>query len=651
MKRYIAIIILLSFTLSFSLVPVKIVYKGRLTDANNKVLNGTYDMIFRIYDGGCNSDCSECTGTKLTDDTVSVEVNDGYFHHVIDLSSVSLEKLNKQLFLEIWVKYGDFERLCPRETLYTRAPYTIWARSSAVAETANVVGSGAVSTDAPITGDGTASSPITLSYGGGLTLSGTALIIAFDNSTIDTNSAGKIRVKPGGITSTEIDNGVVFSSIQNSSGTEQFTVTDGNTALQFAASGMNSVSFNSSSHRITYTATASVNAPITGNGTSGSPLGLNYSTGLTLSGSSLIIDENNIPYTPSDLTDWNGSADPGDVDDGLDQLADRVKSIEGGNNTNYIQNQYGTAQSANFWINGKGKASRLIATDTLFLNNVLKIYLSGNTVYYASDSVLDFGGGLIIEKDNDVKVNADLYIPSASVNSSAETLLAITGGKVEKILKSSVTAGVSSITGGLGLNPDATTEGDVVMTVDMTELRLKGLVATTYDSLRVKVDGNTICFGGSNELKVCTGGISTTHISDGTIVDNDISATANIAWSKINKSGSSINDLGDVSASGAATGALLYYNGSSWIDLSPGTSGYVLRTNGTGSAPSWSTLSTLSAGDGLTYVSGGPYDGTNDLTLKVDIADASLTIIGGGLAVTHGSPVATSSNFKLYNNH
>jgi hypothetical protein len=34
-------------------------------------------------------------------------------------------------------------------------------------------------------------------------------------------------------------------------------------------------------------------------------------------------------YTPAVLADWNGSADPGDIDDALDQIAERVKDLEG----------------------------------------------------------------------------------------------------------------------------------------------------------------------------------------------------------------------------------------------------------------------------------------------------------------------------------
>lgn len=39
-------------------------------------------------------------------------------------------------------------------------------------------------------------------------------------------------------------------------------------------------------------------------------------------------DASEISYTPSTLTDWNGDVDPGNVDDGLDQLADRTTTVE-----------------------------------------------------------------------------------------------------------------------------------------------------------------------------------------------------------------------------------------------------------------------------------------------------------------------------------
>lgn len=42
------------------------------------------------------------------------------------------------------------------------------------------------------------------------------------------------------------------------------------------------------------------------------------------------VDAAAVTYTPADSTDWTGSADPGDVDNALDQLASRVITIEAG---------------------------------------------------------------------------------------------------------------------------------------------------------------------------------------------------------------------------------------------------------------------------------------------------------------------------------
>ncbi|MDP9192308.1 MAG: hypothetical protein M3P06_11475 [Acidobacteriota bacterium] len=42
-----------------------------------------------------------------------------------------------------------------------------------------------------------------------------------------------------------------------------------------------------------------------------------------------LVDATAIVYTPAVLTDWDGDADPGDVDDALDQLAERIDDVEG----------------------------------------------------------------------------------------------------------------------------------------------------------------------------------------------------------------------------------------------------------------------------------------------------------------------------------
>lgn len=91
---------------------------------------------------------------------------------------------------------------------------------------------------------------------------------------------------------------------------------------------------------------------------------------------------------------------------------------------------------------------------------------------------------------------------------------------------------------------------------------------------------------------------STTQISSGVIVDDDISASAAIAWSKISKTGSSLADLASRAATDL-TGILPVTKGGTGVDtltanrlivgngsnpvttIAPGASGTVLTSNGT----------------------------------------------------------------------
>lgn len=47
-----------------------------------------------------------------------------------------------------------------------------------------------------------------------------------------------------------------------------------------------------------------------------------------IAGSSGAVDSDDVTYTPTTLADWDGSADPGDVEQALDQLAERVTDLE-----------------------------------------------------------------------------------------------------------------------------------------------------------------------------------------------------------------------------------------------------------------------------------------------------------------------------------
>lgn len=98
-------------------------------------------------------------------------------------------------------------------------------------------------------------------------------------------------------------------------------------------------------------------------------------------------------------------------------------------------------------------------------------------------------------------------------------------------------------------------------------------IALDGTTFGLTLDGSTLSKGTSG-LKVNT--ITSNEISNSTIVDEDISASAGISWNKISKSGGSITDLGAPALSGNA-GKVLAVNGTEdglvWSSVTGGVSG------------------------------------------------------------------------------
>lgn len=132
-------------------------------------------------------------------------------------------------------------------------------------------------------------------------------------------------------------------------------------------------------------------------------------------------------------------------------------------------------------------------------------------------------------------------------------------------------------------------------------------------------------------------------IASGVIIDADVKSDAAIAFSKlasltsgnilVGSAGNvptSVNPSGDadVSATGAFTvtdltiaseaqGDVLYFNGTNWVRLAPGTSGEFLKTLGAAANPAWGTPTAPA----LTFVS----DTTASAATNVDLTSLSST--------------------------
>ena len=91
-----------------------------------------------------------------------------------------------------------------------------------------------------------------------------------------------------------------------------------------------------------------------------------------------------------------------------------------------------------------------------------------------------------------------------------------------------------------------------------------------------------------------------------------------------------LNDVGDVTITGAAQGDVIYYTGSAWVNLGAGTSGHFLKTQGSGANPVWA-----SAGGGATAThaytnqSSTSYRGTGSSGTGIDVGIAVGTEASG----------------------
>jgi hypothetical protein len=107
----------------------------------------------------------------------------------------------------------------------------------------------------------------------------------------------------------------------------------------------------------------------------------------------------------------------------------------------------------------------------------------------------------------------------------------------------------------------------------------------------------------------------------------------------------------DFNISGQAQGDVLYFNGSNWVRLAPGTDGQHLRTQGAAANPVWETvgdptdlnISGQTTGDMLYY------NGANWVRLAGGTSGDVLTANGAGVAPTYQTPAGGGGSNVIYN--
>ena len=103
----------------------------------------------------------------------------------------------------------------------------------------------------------------------------------------------------------------------------------------------------------------------------------------------------------------------------------------------------------------------------------------------------------------------------------------------------------------------------------------------------------------------------------------------------------SLSSISDVTITSGTQGMILYYNGTAWVNLNPGTSGQFLKTQGAGANPIWDTATATIVGTD-TYVLF--FDGANNPVGSAGLTYAKAT----GLVTLAGSIQLPNSGLRLF---
>jgi len=140
-------------------------------------------------------------------------------------------------------------------------------------------------------------------------------------------------------------------------------------------------------------------------------------------------DAADVTYTPADLTDWTGSADPGDVDQALDQLADRVTAGGGG-----LPNPFALTAD----ISPAALTADVDDYNPTGLSTADVIRITTDGADYAIKGLADGADGRIIIIENITSGNR-LAIPDEALTSAAANRFELNGDTLSIFPKKSAT--------------------------------------------------------------------------------------------------------------------------------------------------------------------------------------------------------------------
>jgi len=126
--------------------------------------------------------------------------------------------------------------------------------------------------------------------------------------------------------------------------------------------------------------------------------------------------------------------------------------------------------------------------------------------------------------------------------------------------------------GGGAVIPDDNSVSTIkIQDLAVTTAKIAAANVTTAKIANLAVTTALIADGNVTLAKLASNSVDSSKIVDGSILNADVNTAAAIAWTKINKTGAVITDMGNVSVSSPSTGQVLTYSAGTWINQTPST--------------------------------------------------------------------------------
>jgi hypothetical protein len=308
---------------------------------------------------------------------------------------------------------------------------------------------------------------------------------------------------------------------------------------------------------------------------------------------------------------------------------DLVAIIDDPNNTP-VSKKATITQIATF-INASAMTASSTAT---FTNKTFDVEGTGNSI--SNIDVADLKSG-VLDTDISTTSSSDDTIPSAkavktAIDAKASTVSELTDTTITSLgdnellqYDSSSSKWINQTLAEAGISPVAGSSSIVTVGTIATGVWNGTAIAQAYIGADA-INGDKIADNAVDSEHITSGAVDISHLSATGTPGSSNYLRGDGSWQTIS---SSLSGLSDVSLTSPVQGHILYHNGSNWVNLAPGTSGYVLKTQGAGANPTWGAggggnhteqgfdvytthTPTATTSDGVAYMFARKIDSNND---------------------------------------